>query len=463
MSEHDQRTVEQAADPPSLEAESAEVSIEIADDALSARVRVKGGGRVTDEELSKTLLAQRITFGVDRSMCARICSQDLEEGQTFVIAKGKAALADLPTRLQLEFDPDMLAGTRRADGTLDFSSRGALKPAAVGQLVAAELPPQIGKPGKNVRGEDIAFDKDTSKYKWSLGNNVELDSAGQITSLIDGVIAYEEGGKLDVTKHYEHRNPVDMRSGNLHTEGSITIAGDVERNFYVRATDDIEIRGGVVGGSVYACGKVIIGRGAVAGDIGQVIALGDVYLGHGQEAIIKSAGDLYIERDLVNSDVHGRRVIIKNSVVGGLVMAETLIEVKSAGGRGRTRTVLAVATPISPEFNVPDVASIDAMRARRNVRAHARSAQIGRSMAVSNKDLPKTSEEKEARRALKELEKKLRPKAKIRVTGTVSPGVIIRFGRLQYPIEREMASMEFSYDTEAKKMVRIPIMPTKKE
>ncbi|MGB1701468.1 MAG: hypothetical protein ACPHRO_16040, partial [Nannocystaceae bacterium] len=67
----------------------------------------------------------------------------------------------------------------------------------------------------------------------------------------------------------------------------------------------------------------------------------------------------------------------------------------------------------------------------------------------------------EARRALKALEKSLRPKAKIRISGTVSPGVIIRFGRLQYPIEREMASMEFSYDMEAKKMVRVPIMPQK--
>ncbi len=461
MKEQPQELAEQAAEPASTEVESAEVSVEIADDALSAHLRVTRSGSITREELLKNLQAQRVVFGTDHAMCDRICAQVLEEGQIFLIAKGSAALADLPATLKLEFEPDILAGTRRADGTLDFSSRGALTPVAVGQLVATELPPQTGKSGKSVRGEEIAFDKGKSKSKWSLGNNVELDSAGRITSKLDGVIAYEEGGKLDITKHYEHRNPVDMRSGNLHTEGSITVTGDVERNFYVRATEDVEIRGGIIGGSAYACGKIIIGRGAVAGDIGQIIAGGDVFLGHGQEAIIKSAGDLFIERDLVNSDVHARRVIIKNSVVGGLVMAETLIEVKSAGGRGRTRTVLAVATPVSPDFSVPDIASIDAMRARRNVRAHARSVQIGRSMAMTNKDLPKTEQEREARKQLKALEKQLRPTAKIRVTGTVSPGVIIRFGRLQYPIEREMAAMEFSYDMEAKKMVRVPIMPTK--
>jgi len=461
MSEQDQPPVEPAADHESPEAERAEVSIDLADDLLCARVRIMSGGVISDEDLTKMLHAQRVTFGVDANICERICSHLLEKGQVFTVAKGTSSLADLPPRLQLEFDPDMLAGTRRADGTLDFTSRGALNPAAVGQLVATELPPQTGRPGKSVRGDEVAFDKDTSKNKWSLGSNVELDSTGRITSLIDGVIAFEEGGKLDVTKHYEHRNPVDMRSGNLHTEGSLTITGDVERNFYVWATNDVEIRGGIVGGSAYACGKMVIARGAVAGEIGQIIALGDIYLGHGQEAIIKTAGDLFVERDLVNSDVHARKVIIKNSVVGGLVMAESLIEVKNAGGRGRTRTVLAVATPISPEFSVPDIASIDAMRARRNARAHARSAQIGRSMAMINKDLPTTEKEKETRMTLKQLEKAMRPKAKIRVTGSVSPGVIIRFGRLQYPIEREMASMEFSYDTEAKKMVRIPILPSK--
>ena len=96
-----------------------------------------------------------------------------------------------------------------------------------------------------------------------------------------------------------------------------------------------------------------------------------------------------------------------------------------------------------------------------NTCATWQSRPTSRSMALTNNDLPKTEQEREARKHLKALEKQLRPKAKIRITGTISAGVIIRFGRLQYPIEREMASMEFSYDMEAKKMVRVPIMPTK--
>ncbi|MGB1699689.1 MAG: flagellar assembly protein A, partial [Nannocystaceae bacterium] len=268
MSEQEERTDDNSADTPPEVVGSADLSIEIAGDLLSARAKVNGGGRVTEDELSKLLQAKRVVHGVNHTICSRICSQVLEVGQSFVVAKGTKPLADLPARLELKFDPDILAGTRRADGTLDFSSRGALKPASADQVIAMELPPQEGTPGKNIRGEEVAFEKDTSKLKWSLGNNVERMDDGSIVAKIDGVISYEEGGKLDVTKHYEHRNPVDMRSGNLHTEGSITITGDVERNFYVRATEDIEIRGGVVGGSAYACGKIIIGRGAVAGEIG---------------------------------------------------------------------------------------------------------------------------------------------------------------------------------------------------
>lgn len=140
-------------------------------------------------------------------------------------------------------------------------------------------------------------------------------------------------------------------------------------------------------------------------------------------------------------------------------MAESYIEVKQAGGRGRTRTVLAVATPIPPDFAVPDRQTIDEQRAKRSSRHRSRSVTVGRASSMASLQINQTDAEKEARRALKAREKALRPKAKIRITGTISPGVVIRFGRLQYPIDREMASMEFSYDAEAKKMVRVPIAP----
>lgn len=438
----------------------AKIEIALTPEGLAARLRVTSAGVLDRARLDEAIEKAGITFGVDETLAARLCADALGEGQSFTIAKGRNAQPELPARLKLEFDPELRPGTVRPDGTIDFSSRGALTPVAEGDIIAAELPPQTGTLGKTVKGEEIPFDKDTNKLKWSLGGNVTLHSGtGRITANIDGVISYEEGGKLDVVRHLEHRNPVDMRSGNLATQGSLTITGDVERNFYVRATEDVEVRGGVVGGSLYADGKASIAQGAIAGETGQIIVGGDVFLGHGQEAIVKLGGTLTVERDLVNSDVHAKEIIVKNSVVGGLVMAETYIEVKQAGGRGRTRTVLAVASPIPPDFEVPDTGTIDAQRAKRSSHHRSRSVTVGRALALSNLELPKTDDDKEARRALKAREKALRPKAKIRITGTISPGVVIRFGRLQYPIDREMASMEFSYDAEAKKMVRIPIAP----
>ena len=437
----------------------ATVSVQVSPGGLGARLKVDKGGSLDREALDAALERAGVVHGVNEKLADTICGRILETDATYAIAKGTHPQPQLPQRLKLEFNPNLEAGTKRADGTVDFTSRGALTPMQEGALVATELPEQAGKNGRTVGGEDIPFEKDASKQKWTLGNNVTREDSGKIVANIAGVISYEEGGKLDVVQHHEHRNPVDMRSGNLHTEGSLTVTADVERNFYVHATRDVDIRGGVVGGAAYAGNQIVIARGAVAGETGQIIAGGDIFLGHGQEAIIKTQGILTVERDLVNSDVHAQQVFVKNAIMGGLVMAETLIEVKQAGGRGRTRTVLAVATPIPPDFEVPDVATINETRARRSGRQHSRSVQVGRAMAVKSQGAARTDEEREARRALKAREKELRPKAKIRVTGTVSPGVIIRFGRLQYPIEREMASMEFSYDLETKKMVRVPIAP----
>ena len=59
----------------------------------------------------------------------------LEEGQSFTIAKGRNARPELPARLKLEFDPNLRPGTQRPDGTIDFSSRGALTPVAEGDII----------------------------------------------------------------------------------------------------------------------------------------------------------------------------------------------------------------------------------------------------------------------------------------------------------------------------------------
>jgi len=71
-----------------------------------------------------------------------------------------------------------------------------------------------------------------------------------------GVVLYKPEQSLDVVAQHIHQGAVDLRTGHLDMQGSLTVKGDVERLLQARATGDLEVLGSVSGGSLRAGGSI---------------------------------------------------------------------------------------------------------------------------------------------------------------------------------------------------------------
>jgi hypothetical protein len=265
-----------------------------------------------------------------------------------------------------------------------------------------------------------------------------------------GVILYLPHKSLAVVQQHSHRGDVDLKSGHLDMEGSLSISGDVSRLFCATATGDVDIGGTVAGGSVYAGGSIRV-RGVVqGGEQGLLYARGDVALKTADRAQIVSHGLLTLE-SAMNCLLEAEAIQV-GVLRGGEARAERFVKVMEAGSARGVDTLIAVAQPLEPArdelreavANAKQVRTAQRARAGSSSHERARGGKMGRVLAARGRDDLARAVSLRTRQA------ELLKTAHVVVQGVAHAGLTVRVGIVQLALLEPLAPTRFSLDVETR-------------
>ncbi len=432
------------------------LDIAIAADGLTADILVHAGAAAGRSEVDAALTAAGVRSGIDGTAVLALAERLADPGYAGVvrIAHGRSPVAGADGRVEFAGGGPPLAGALCADGHIDYRERHLLQPVANGAVVLRIAPPGAGEPGCDVRGGTLPA-RPGVPATVRTGPGVER-CGDEVIARRDGVLL-AAGTSVDVVSLYAHPGDVDLRSGNLRTEGSIEIAGDVHETMEVTAGADVLVRGGVLSARVCAGGSVQIQQGVLGRDA-VVEAGADLRCRHATAATLAAGGTLRVDDQLAHCRARAGSVRLaggRGQVFGGELRARTAIDVQRAGTDEGAATLLSVA----------DLADEPTQRAQRNAEAEraarsaARAADSGRfSRAKGNRVAVRAADRTaEERLRLVVLRRELLQQASITVRDVAHAGVRIQFGDRTLHLDEWRRAVRFRFDTDQDRICEEPI------
>ncbi|MBQ9486946.1 MAG: DUF342 domain-containing protein, partial [Selenomonadaceae bacterium] len=249
------------SDEPAVSAEDlsesyARIIIDISRDKMKATVRydTKAGAKLPDADMVLAeLKAQRISYGIDEASIKENC----DSLRPYVAAQGLAPVAGNNAYIDRKFDLSS-KGRPVIDeyDRVDYKNMNLFVLVKANETLAIRIPQTKGTPGKNIYGETVPA-QNGRPIPMPAGKNTTVIGENQLVAAINGQIV-DTGNKISVDPRLEITSSVGVATGNIDFDGTVTISGDVQQGFSVKATGDIEIKGSVNGAEV-------VGRNVVVG------------------------------------------------------------------------------------------------------------------------------------------------------------------------------------------------------
>ena len=426
---------------------------------MAAFVKLVAGGEPV-ADLRALLAGAGVVAGVDEALLDELAEGAKDpafERAELQIATGTAPTRGRGGRFEAAFEQGLAAGRVSEDGHMNFLERGLLKVVLAEQIVAHIFAPEPGHAGFTVTGESLAaFSGAAAKLK--LGAGVVVDAEGVVRARHGGVVLYKPEQSLDVVAQHIHQGAVDLRTGHLDMQGSLTVKGDVERLLQARATGDLEVLGSVSGGSLRAGGSISVSGSVRGGDAGRVIAEHDVTIKSCESADVSAGGALRVQ-EAVNSRLSGADVFVLGRLRGGSALAEHCVVVKEAGTPSGTTTLLRAGEPLEP----PDLGEVQRAVMMQKLRRMAERGGVrdafgsrgdgrGKGGKLGRVSAALSAEELQARAELAQRRAELVRAAVIEL-GLAHAGVELRIGSARLNVEQAVRGLRYALSSETGQLV----------
>jgi uncharacterized protein (DUF342 family) len=337
-----------------------------------------------------------------------------------------------------------------ARGKVDFWAHSTLKNVQVDELLAVLHPPVHGKPGLSVKGEPIAAPP-VKEAVYIAGQNVEFrPDTGEFFAMVAGRIDLR-GHVINVSRVFEVEGDVDFSVGNLDFEGFIRVTGNVQDNFRVRAKEGVQIDKVVEAANVDSGGSVTVLGGVNCRNKGVVRCEGDLITRFLNNAEVYAKGEMKIEKEILNCQINAARVNAPGCLVsGGEIITSGNMEIRDAGSEMGVRTILHAGRDAYVEREVIEMERIleqdKALVSGLNQRIDAAESadknledRHRQALEALRGRLAKLQSDIDAQEAKIEARKKdiFNLDASITIHRRVNPGVIIRIGKYERPINQQ--------------------------
>ncbi len=343
------------------------VSVRVSADKMTAALVVtppgKGGQLSTLGDALDALKEAGVAYGIDRKAISQVLKEaKAQKGmagalEPVVVATGKAP--ENGKDGTVEYHPSLTAASgrpkERADGGVDLFDLNLVHNVAKGTVLAKRTKPTDGKAGINVFGEE-------AKPKPGKESAVRPGKGSAFSSDELSIVATSDGhailleGRVVVAPVFEVRSDVGPETGNIEFVGTVTVRGTVLPGYKVKAGGDVEIYGGVDGGTVEAEGNVTVMYGIQGGGHGRIVAGGSVKAKFIENAEVQAGANVWASDGILTSHIDaGQSIEVlgkRGSIIGGRVSAGDRIAARFLGSPmgGATELAVGVAPRIVNEL-----------------------------------------------------------------------------------------------------------------
>lgn len=352
-----------------------ECRVLVARDAMSASLEVSPafGGRAVDRaDVDRALAAAGVVFGLDEAAIAAAIAEAAARPQ--VVAAGTAVDPGQPVRFESLVPEAQRRGPRVDErGVADYRDLGTLVVVHAGDPLMRRRPAVAGRDGRNVLGAVVP-----APAHPELPFTPNITGAGPAADDSDRLVARIAGQPV-VLPHGVSVLPtievasVDLSTGNLDFDGTVTVTGHVAAGMRVTATGDVFVRGHVEAAHIQAGGNIAVSAGAIgrvdgheggAGHLARLVAGGDVGVQFCEHVAIEAGGDVQVGQVALHSLITaGRQILIgqpggrRSQLIGGVARCASLLQVATLG------STAAVATEVEVGHDPAAHATVDELEA----------------------------------------------------------------------------------------------------
>jgi uncharacterized protein (DUF342 family) len=320
----------------------------------------RGGGQpATLPQALAALSKAGVMFGIDSAVVEELVRSAADSTpyenppKSGTVAHGKPAVRGQDAVIAYHDLLQMPSGypQLKSDGSVDHFQLNLVRNVTSGTALVTRQPATKGVPGTNVLGAPVpCVDGKEQPLRVGKGCRVSEDGLSVIAETEGhAVLGYD--GRVTVSPIFEIRGDVDTSTGNIDFVGSVVIQGSVHQGFVVRAGQNVEVHGGIDGGTVEAGGDVIVRYGIQGGSRGRVVAGGRVQCRFVENADVRCHRDLTVSDGILHSRVRcGGKVQVtgrRGTIIGGQVKAKDEVSSRTLGSSLLTTTEIEVG--VAPE------------------------------------------------------------------------------------------------------------------
>ncbi len=232
----------------------------------------------------------------------------------------------------------------KPDGSISFYEQSAYTMVSAGQVIARIVPPEPGRPGRNVLGEPIPA-KDGQPADVKLDETIIINDQAELVAQLDGVFMRERG-RPTIRQILEVSGYVDFSTGNIDFHGDVVVRKGVRDLFKVRATGRIEVRGLVEAATLDCDGDLVLAGGVAGREHALIRSQSNIIARYLNGTRIEVQGDLLFEKEMIGCDalVRGRVVSQQGSIIGGTLAGAKGMEIAVLGSPAGVETTIQLGS-----------------------------------------------------------------------------------------------------------------------
>lgn len=326
------------------------VEVEVAPDHSKAIMFVippkPGGLPASFEDAMEALQEKEVVAGIDERKVAKA----IFEQTTKPVLVAEAILPTPGDEAKLEYkfrvDRSKVELVEDEYGKVDFKRLNLIENVRAGQVLVVKRPPGKGIPGKLVNGLDLPA-LSGPDVRMPVGRNTEVSLGGtELIATINGQVLLVQD-KVNVEDTLEIKGDVKLQTGNIYFLGTIIIQGNIEDDFEVEATGDIQIKNAVGKCFLSAGGSIAIGEGVKGKGKARLFAGQHIFAKYIENAKIEAKGTIQVTQEIMHSQTDAGKSILlegkqRGSIIGGKVRAGDEIRAREIGAPAGTYTRIEV-------------------------------------------------------------------------------------------------------------------------
>jgi len=442
----------------------ARIIVEMTRDRMKATIRydTRDGARLPTKEMVMAALSEAgVVYGINEDSI----EIGIRSLTPFVAAEGLMPIPGENAYIDRKFNLG-IQGKPIIDeyGRADYKDLNLFVLAKENQTLAIRIPQTKGTPGKNILGEVVPA-QNGRPCPMPEGKNTKVVGEHRLIATVNGQIV-DKGSRISVDPRLEIKGGVGVQTGDIDFDGTVQIKGDVEQGFKVKATGDIEIKGSINGAEVRGR-NVYISGGITGADRAKVFAENDVRTAFAENALIEAGNDIFIADIALHSQIRaGKRLIMEDKhgqITGGHAVAGEIVSVKIIGNSSFVVTKVSVGVDPNLQKEYQELRKVYKESKKRlthitqtlntlskidiNKLPKSRVESIN---ALTRSQFPLAGQIKRDEKRILEIEQQLTnmKNGKIRVSGTIYPGVRLSVNNILKSIQSEYKHCSISLNAE---------------